>query len=223
MRKFAVLACVMLALSAASVPCRAASSRVAFTAKATTLGIGADLSINLASRVSLRLSGQKFGYDRSDTYGDIDYDSGVDLETFGALVDLHPFKGAFRVTAGLFANGNGASSVARLDPSTTYEIGGSTFTGAEIGDLSASMEFDSTVPYVGIGWGNPFAKSRRLGFAFGLGVIRQGSPDLSLTASNPLLDPILDQEIENELQRVADDFEYLEYYPVVSSGLTIRF
>ena len=96
-------------------------------------------------------------------------------------------------------------------------------TGAEIGGLSASLDFDSTVPYVGIGWGNPFAKSRRISFAFGLGVFRQGSPDLALTASNPLLDPLLDQELEEELELIADDFEYLTYYPVVSTGLTFRF
>ena len=223
MRRLAVFVCVMVALSSTVVPSRAASSRVAVTAKASTLGLGADLSIHLASRINLRVSGQKFGYDRSATYDGVDYDVDVELESFGAVVDLHPFKGAFRLTAGLFANGNGASSVARLDPSTTYEIGGSTFTGAEIGDLSASMDFDSMVPYVGIGWGNPFAKDRRIGFAFGLGVIRQGSPELSLTASNPLLDPILDQEIATELQLIADDFEYLVYYPVVSTGLTFRF
>ncbi len=87
MRKLTVFVCVLVALSSTVVPSRAASSRVAVTAKASTLGLGADLSIHLASRVNLRVSGQKFDYDRSDVYDGVNYDVDVDLESFGAVVD----------------------------------------------------------------------------------------------------------------------------------------
>ena len=203
-------------------PSLAGSSRVAVTAKASTLGLGADVAFKVAPKVALRLTGQTFSYDRSDTIDDVNYDIDLGLQSFGALVDVHPFGGSFHVSAGLLANGNEADTVANLEPGEMYEIGDEIFTGAELGDLTGTADFDSTAPYVGVGWGNPFGRERRLGFAFGLGVIRQGVPDVSLAAENPLGDPTLDQALLDEALAVEDDLESLEYFPVISAGLSIR-
>jgi hypothetical protein len=200
----------------------AGASRVAITAKASTLGLGADVAFKVAPKVALRVSGQSFSYDRSDTIDDVNYDIDLGLQSFGAMADVHPFGGSFRVSAGLLANGNEADTVANLEPAEFYEIGDEVFTGAELGSLTGAADFDSTAPYLGVGWGNPFTRERRFGFAFDLGVIYQGVPDVSLAAENPLGDPTLDQALLDEALAVEDDLESLEYFPVVSAGLSIR-
>jgi len=203
-------------------PLQAASGRVAVTPKASTLGLGADVAFKVAPLVNLRVSGQQFDYERSDTLDDVPYDVELGLQSFGAAVDLHPFNGSFHVSAGLLANGNEVSSRANLVPTDTYEIGGTLYTGAQLGGVSGSVDFDSTAPYLGVGWGNPFAKERRLGFSFDLGLLRQGVPDISLNVENAALIPGLDQEIAQEEANLEREFEEFEYFPVVSLGLSIR-
>lgn len=222
MKKSLVLPSLTAILLVALPPSLAGSSRVAVTAKVSTLGIGADVAFKVAPRVNLRVTGQAFDYDRSDTIDDVNYDIELGLRSFGAQVDLHPFGSSFHVSAGLLANGNAIDTVANLDPAATYEIGDGIFTGAQLGDLRGAADFDSAAPYLGVGWGNPFARQRRLGFAFGLGVIRQGVPDVSLSAANPLGDPTLDQALIDEARAVEDELESLQYFPVVSAGLSIR-
>jgi hypothetical protein len=213
---FVIVGVVVLA------PLQAASGRVAVTPKASTLGLGADVSFKVAPLVNVRVSGQQFDYERSDTLDDIPYDIELGLQSFGAAVDVHPFNGSFHLSAGLLANGNEVSSEANLVPTDTYEIGGTLYTGAQLGGVSGSVDFDSTAPYLGVGWGNPFAKERRLGFSFGLGVIRQGVPDISLNVDNAALVPGLDQEIAQEEANLEQEFENFEYFPVVAVGLSIR-
>jgi hypothetical protein len=200
----------------------AGSSRVAVTAKASTLGFGADVAFKAAPKVNLRLTGQTFDYDTTDTIDDVSYDIELGLESFGAMVDVHPFGGSFHVSGGLLANGNEVDTVANLEPGEFYEIGDEVFTGAELGSLTGAADFDSTAPYVGVGWGNPFTRERRFGFAFDLGVIYQGVPDVSLTAENPFGDPTLDDALLDEINEVEDEFESFEFFPVISVGLSIR-
>lgn len=200
----------------------AESSRVAVTAKASTLGLGADVAFKVAPKVSLRLTGQTLDYDRTDSIDDISYDIDLSLQSFGALVDVHPTGGSFRVSGGFLANGNEIDTVANLEPAEFYEIGDEVFTGAELGDLRGTADFDSAAPYLGVGWGNPFTRERRVGFALGLGVIYQGVPDVSLWAENPFGDPTLDQALLDEIDEVEEEFESFEFFPVVSIGLSIR-
>ena len=215
-------ASLVLAALGLAMPSWAAGSRVAVTPKASTLGLGADVSVRLTPRVHLRLEGQGFDYERSEEVDDVPYDLELGLRSLGAIVDIHPRANSFHVSAGLLANGNEIDSAADLDPTQSYEIGGATFTGAELGGIDGSVDFDAAAPYLGIGWGNPFAREGRFGFSFALGVIRQGTPDVRLDATNPAADPLLDQELEAEAEEFEEDFEQLEYFPVVSVGLSIR-
>jgi hypothetical protein len=200
----------------------AASRNAAVTVKAGTLGLGADVTFKVAPLVHLRLTGQMLDYERSDSVDGVPYDFEAGLQSFGTLVDVHPFGGSFRVTGGLLSNGNEVDAVARLDPTDTYEIGDVTYTGAELGALRGNGDFASTAPFLAVGWGNPFDSESRFGFACDLGVMRQGSADVSLFAENPLGIPGVDQELLKEERELEDDLEDYEYYPVISVGLSIR-
>ena len=71
--------------------------------KVGTLGAGVEGTVSLADGLNVRIGANNFSYDFNDTVDDIDYDAEFELSSYGILIDWHPFKGAFRVTAGMLA------------------------------------------------------------------------------------------------------------------------
>ena len=53
----------------------------------------------------------------------------------------------------------------------------------------------------------------------------QGSPKIAATAtaSDPALQPIVDEALANELKDIQNDANAFKYYPVISVGVSYRF
>ncbi len=189
----------------------------AVTAKLGTLGLGVEGTFGLTEHFNARLGLNKFDYDRTETISDIEYDLNLEWQSISLLADWHPFGNAFRFTAGLMNNGNELS-------------GSSTATGITVGDtfypgigLDAKLDFDSTAPYLGVGWGNALSADRGWGFNVDLGIMYQGSGNVTLTPTGVnagLVDPA---DIALEEQRFEDDIKNYKYYPVLSFGVSYRF
>ena len=133
------------------------------------------------------------------------------------IADFHPFKGGFHLSAGLFSNENEISISAT--PTAALDIGGTTYTPAEIGTLSGRISFDSTAPYFGLGWGR-ISGEKRVGFLFDLGILKQGSGSVELTSSTGLINLV---DLQTEISEIEADIEDFDFWPVVSFGLAIRF
>ncbi len=206
-----LIACLFVAL----VPAHA--GKVGVGVRAGTQGLGAEVGIGISERFALR--GGYYSASVSEDYDDagIVYDGDLDVGGFGAIVDFHPFKGGFHVSAGLFANENELAIVAT--PTTAQEIGGTIYTPAEIGTLTGNISFDSTAPYFGVGWGR-ISGSKRVAFLSDFGVLSQGSGEVLLASSTGLVDPV---DLQAEIAEIQSDVEDFELWPVVSFGLAIRF
>lgn len=215
------VACLTCLVAYPAGPAQAASG-VALTAKAGTLGLGLDLSARLGSRFNLRVGGNAFTYDTEDEASDVDYDLELDLSSINLLLDWHPTGGGFRVTAGALINSNRIAATAVLEPGTTVEIGDVDYPAEALGDLTGEVSFDDLAPYLGIGFGNPFSSSGRVRFFLELGVVFQGTGEVSLEASDPLGIPGLEQELAKEEQEFQDDIDQFDLYPVVAIGLSVR-
>jgi hypothetical protein len=182
-----------------------------------TQGAGAELGVGLGKRVGIRggyYAGEVSG-DYEET--DIDYEGELTLGGPGLLVDFHPMKGSFRLSAGMFSNKNAIDleGVATAD----REIGDATYTPDEIGTLTGEIDFDDTAPYFGIGWGR-LTGNKRLGFLVDLGALKQGSGDVTVSSSTGL---IAEEDLEAEAAEIEEDIESYEFWPVLSFGLAIRF
>lgn len=190
-----------------------AAEGTALGIKASTLGIGLELTQSLAPHANLRVGVNGYSYDFTDTEAGIRYKFELDLRTGALLLDWHPFGGTFRVTAGGFYNKNELSARA----SGTLDIGNSTYTNAT---ADASVTFKKGAPYLGIGWGNPVARNKRFGFGVELGVLFQGSPDVELSATangTPVNPADVDRE---EAQLESELADYDKYYVI---GLTFSY
>jgi hypothetical protein len=190
---------------------------MALTAKLGSLGLGLEGTFGLTEQFNARLGFNKFDYDRTESISDIEYDLDLEWQSISLLADWHPFGNAFRFTAGLMSNGNELS-------------GSSTSSGLTIGDtiypdigLDAKLDFDATAPYLGVGWGNALATDRGWGFNVDLGIMYQGSGNVTLTptgANASLVDP---NDVSLEEQRFEGDIKDYKYYPVFSFGVSYRF
>jgi hypothetical protein len=185
--------------------------------RAGTYGIGAELGVGFTPWFGLRAGGSTLDVSEDYDQNDINYDGTLKLGGYGLWVDFFPMKGTFRLTAGMLSNRNAIDL--KAVPTDQIDIGDGTYDPEQVGTLIGDIEFDSTVPYFGIGWGN-IARGKRIGFLADLGVVWQGAGAVTLDATAGFVDP---DDLAAEAAQIEDDIEDYEFWPIVSVGLSIRF
>lgn len=224
-KKLLVAACALVAAPLTM----AQAGGIALGVSAGTLGIGLDATYGINERLNIRASYHNYDYG-TDLAGDgneLDYEGDLALDNFGLTVDFHPFAGAFRISAGLQNSDNGIAA-----SGTCNQPGGCEFGSAGIaqGDsATAVVDMSGTHPYVGIGWGNAVSDGSPFGVIFDIGVMLQGEPDVTVTAScagDGVTAPSQTQceaQAANEEQELQEDVEEFDLFPVVNLGLRWRF
>ena len=196
----------------------AAVAEVGLGVKAGTLGVGVDGTFALAGGLNLRAGINNYSYGYSDSASDIDYDVDLHLESYALLLDWHPFAGTFKLTAGLLSNKNRAAM--RATPTGTVTIGGRPYPAATVGTLRGEVDFKKTAPYAGIGWGNAAGGTRGFGFSAELGVLFQGTPNVTLTSTNS---SVQQNDLDAEAREIESDLDDFKAYPVISLGFSYQF
>jgi hypothetical protein len=200
---------------------QAVHGQVGLAARASTLGLGAELSFRAGRNVGIRLGGNYLQFTRQGTVKDIDYNITPHFENGTAILDLHPFGGAFHLSGGILLNYNDGEMVATLAHDIT--IGGNPYTPQEVGSLTGTVTFKKTAPYVGFG----FAGRSRIALLFDLGIGFTGKPSVDLVGQTNLTGQAkaqFDADVEQERQQVQaeiDKRKYLKFHPVVSVGLKV--
>ncbi|MDH3394386.1 MAG: hypothetical protein OEL66_10290 [Desulfobulbaceae bacterium] len=201
----------------------AAEPTLAIGPQISTMGLGIVGIAKINTDLSARLSAQTFSYDISGVESGVDYDA--DLKLMSGLIagDWFPAKGNFRITAGALINGNELEMTGKATGGT-YTIGDTTYTAAEVGNLDGTVEFNNLAPYLGIGWGNPFNNQSNWSFSYDIGVVFQGSPDVSYNVNGTLANnAAFRAELEKERQELENELDEYQYYPVLAVGLNYRF
>lgn len=198
----------------------AAAEDHALGAKVGMLGVGIEYTYRVNDLISARASinGSSYGFD--DSKSGIDYSLSLDFDSIAVGVDFHPGDGATRLSIGILSNDNGIN--ASSNPTQTFDIGGTTYTAAEVGTLSAGIGFDSTAPYASIGW--DWMRDQSFGITLDVGVISQGSPSVALSASGPILgDPQFADDLAAEEAQLEEDLDDFDLYPFATLGFVFRF
>lgn len=218
MKKFSSIFAVAALIFALSAPSHAG---IGIAGRAGTLGIGVEVTQSVIPNVNVRGGLNWFNYSFDGTESDVSYNIDLKLKSFTAMVDLHPFPLlGFRLTGGIVFNSNGLEMVSD-QISATVNIGGVDYNTGDVGTLNGIVDFKSTAPYLGIGWGN--AASSRIGLAIDLGIAFQGSPQVELGATGQLrTDPDFQNRLRQEEQDLQDEISGFKYYPVVSVGLSFK-
>lgn len=188
--------------------------------KAGTLGAGLDIGWAFNESVGTRLSINGYSTDDTFTESDIEYKADLDLGTAGLLLDWHPFRGVFRLTAGAYANNNELSATGQ-PTGGTFEINDVIYNASDIGSLSGLIAFDSVSPYLGLGFG----RMSKSGFKFtlDLGVLYQ-KPDATLSVAcgsglSAAACATLQSDVAAEQAQLNEELDDYRFYPVVAIGI----
>ena len=199
----------------------AADNNFGIGAKAGTLGLGIEGTWRALPWIDLRVGANRYDFDDDDTYSGIPYNGTLALDTVYGTANFRFPLSPFRVTAGLFSNGNELQLTSGA-PEGTYNIGGIEFDAADVGTLRSVSSFSSTAPYVGVGY--DFTVMGKVGLNLDFGVLWQGEPEVSLTADGVLAgDPLFQAALEAERQEIEDDVSDYKAWPVVSLGFVFNF
>ncbi len=208
--------------------CAAAGSanaaEFAVGANAGTPGVGLNATLGITEKVNIRGVFNYLKYEFDETEDGIDYQLDFDLNSLGALLDWHPLGGAFRLSGGVFANGNDISGTGRGQAGTTVEFGDIILNADDLGTVDASIDFNGVAPYLGFGWGNAVGDGH-WAFMIDIGVFFQGTPDVSITTPevDPSIAAIVDAERINAETELEEDVDNFDLFPYVSVGFAYKF
>ncbi len=210
------------------------SSNIAATAKFGTLGFGIDATLGLEKQINLRLNINKGKVDLDEADRSYISDGGVDLFSAGVLADYHPYDNGFRVSAGVYYNGNNLDVTDSI-PQDNVQIGNKVYDLTKNTKTHVEITPNSVAPYVGVGWGNAISNGSSWNFSFDVGVLYQGKPKATVTMSGTAKDhnsgEIINLETNNifkdnlakEQSSFKSDVEDLQFYPVISFGISYKF
>ncbi|MCH8011497.1 MAG: hypothetical protein IIA61_06055 [Candidatus Marinimicrobia bacterium] len=191
---------------------------VAIGARVSSLGVGVEVtsSIPFIPNLNTRVGLNTFSFSSSGEEADLEikYDVDLTLKSLSGILDWYPFGGGFRLSTGAVLNQNELGLI--ITPTAEYTIGPKTYTSADLGILTGTIDFDKLAPYVGIGWGNAVREGKRLGIVFDIGGMYQNSPHIAMSATG-LIAPTAEQAPDIE-EKLAGWTGYL----IISLGLTFK-
>jgi hypothetical protein len=188
--------------------------------KAGTLGVGIEGTWRPLPYLDVRLGANRFDYDDTVAYSGIDYDATLGLDTLYATANFRFPLSPFRVTGGLYSNGNEVALTS--EPGGDFDFGDGSYTSADVGTVTGTATFPSTAPYFGIGY--DFSLFGKVGLNFDLGVLWQGEAEIALDADGPVSGlPDFQEQLEAERQQLETDISDYKAWPVVSLGFVVNF
>lgn len=173
---------------------------------ASTLGPGLQVSRRVYEWAVVRVEGS---YVSVPTDGLV-----LTLQSAGAMLDLHPFESGFRVSGGMRY--------------FEYEIRGIVTVNESSGGgdpIPNKFRVEATnsnkaAPYLGLGFDTSHFSGGKYEFKLGLdlGVIYSGKPAVALTnLTNP------GEDVQPEINKIIDKYQFLNFYPVAAISARINF
>jgi hypothetical protein len=188
--------------------------------KLGALGLGVEYTHDFNERLAVRagLNGSRFGFDQEES--GISYDFDLLWDSVSLAVDFHPLKSPFRLSLGVLDNDNRLEAVSR--PTQDVTVGDTVYTAAQAGALLGRVGFNSIAPFVGVGW--DWSRDKHFGVSLDVGVLDQGSLDVSLRGTGTLLgNPSFQQDIDAEEAELRDSLDGYDTVPYATLGFVFRF
>lgn len=204
----------------------AANADVGVGLKAGTLGIGVEGRWSPIPWLDLRMGANQYDFDVSGSQAGLNYDATMAMDTYFLTGNFRVPLSPFRVTAGLYSNGNELQLSSQDTGGTSYDIGGVSFSSADVGYLQSVTSFSENSPYLGFGY--DFEAFGKVGLNFDLGVLWQGEPIVTLEATGldsapAQIQALLIPALEAERLELEDEVSNFKAWPVVSLSFVYNF
>jgi hypothetical protein len=210
-------------LAEAAAPTARGNSTISAAVTVGTLGIGPELGFRFSDHIGIRGNATFLGGSGSTTVDANEYNASLKLRSFGAMVDVYPFGGRFRLSGGARINHNRASLSGDFTNESSVEIDDVSYTGRQVGILSGEARVKKFAPALTLGWSG----SNRRGFMFGFeaGALFQGAVQIQQFTSTGTLrnDATFQARLARERQNVQDDVNDYKIYPILQTSIGWRF
>lgn len=212
---------IFVALSAVAASAHAAPD-TDFALDAGTLGAGISATTPLASNVDFRSGFHFLNHNYDISSGGVAYNGKLKLGSAELFTDWHPFEGAFRLTGGFVLNNN-KFELTGVPNAGSYSIDGVDYPASTVGQINAKVSFNAVAPYLGFGWNQGAPDQEGFHFTSDFGVMYQGSPKVSVTASGAAGNPSLAAGVQAAQDELRQSLRNYKFYPVVQVGIAYRF
>lgn len=196
-----------------------ASAQVGVAGRIGTLGIGAEAAISLSDRIVIRGGLGLSRLEANTTFDGVSVVLTLPESWYNVGIDLY-LNGAFRIGGGILFKLDDPTITGAFEDEV--EIGGRTFTSAEIGILTGQVLSEDRAAYVLIGFGKH--TSSGIGLSLDVGAAFLGNPSVTLAAEGGTFpdQAELDARLELEAQAFEEDMKaYLKIWPILSLGIRI--
>jgi len=192
--------------------------------KLGTLGVGVDYEHFFTDKFAVRLNVNGLTYTKNKTIKGIPFHAKLTLLTAGILADYHPTGNSFRISGGLYYNGNKLDINAKTTASKSLTVNGTTYTNTAKVSVNGKIDFQKADPYVGVGWSSTELQGWH--FTADLGVMYHGTPKVHLTGKSNLTGAAknkFNSDVENERVKIYNEAKDYKFYPVISIGIEKKF
>lgn len=208
-----------------------AQASVQLGVRASVLGYGPEVTVGVNRKIAVRVAYQTLDITRDYTDDKAIYQLKPSFKGVQAFVDVHPYNGKFRLTGGLVSHTAELNLTGVAKSSGTFSFNGVDYTTTQVGNVIGKIALPKQSPYAGFGWGPSLGGKGRVGVAFDLGVLKQGTSETTLRVTGPLATDAtvagttFRANVEAERLKLAKDVgdqTLLKWFPVVSLTLRIR-
>lgn len=217
------VAAVAVLLSAGPAMAQSSEPGVAVGATAGTSGLGLDVQVKFGPIFTLRGSLDRLTHSADESYDGIDYGADLTFDTVGAFIDMHPLANGFLISGGAYFGDRDIALAGT--PTGPVNIGGQTYSPAQIGTLNGVVKLQDLAPFIGIGWDDTFYRNSRWGIRAIAGVAWSEAPEVALTSTGGSLsnDPNFQARLRDESRNITDDVEGYGLFPIIQVGLNYKF
>jgi len=190
------------------------------------IGVGADLGYQINPMLGVRAkysvvpidgvlgaSGYEMPKELNFSGANLLVDVTAKLDHADLIVDFHPFRNAFRLSAGLgIFSGNQIKVTANFLDSTKF--GEITFTPDDIGSLGLNWVLNTANPYLGLGFGRA-APAKRIGLGIDMGAYYIGPPKPEILATGMV------KRTSEQSSTLQENLKSFQWLPVLSFRVAV--
>ena len=205
-------------------------------------GVGFDAATPIIpGRLNVRGGAGFFSYSANETVNNQAVNANLKLNNAEVMADFFPFKGSFRLSAGLNVyNNTGVTGSTIIAGGSTIKIGNTTYTsdpasGQQITPNVSAKFGGNTVPRLTLGWGNLVPQGhKRFSFDTEFGIEITGTPKVGWTygglgcmgsassCSEGTYAAISPADITVQNASLLSDFNGIKVFPIVSIGIGFK-
>jgi hypothetical protein len=223
----------LVVLAAAAVAAPAQAVDIGADVHLGTMGPGVGVAVQVTRNLNVRGGLNAFTYDSFDLDDEegLEYNAELELNNQYVMADWYPSRRSkFRITAGMFVNGNEGRASAEVVSDGEAQVGPRD---AAAGTrVDATVSFDNASGYLGVGYGNVFGRGGRFSFGLDLGIVYQGEPivDMVVTLPESLENCdssqeycITEEDVDAEREDVEAELSDFDTLPLVNLSFGFRF